>query len=91
MPKYIYHCNVCDGSFEVVHGMTERQENCILCSTVSSLRRIPQMPNIRTSEYKTNNIEQNASVGSMVKEAIIENSDILEQQKKEATSWEYEP
>ena len=46
-------------------------------------------PNIKTSEY--NNLEQNRNPGANVREAISENAEILKQQKKEATSWEYEP
>tara|TARA_R100001082_G_scaffold110143_1_gene89146 strand:+ start:16910 stop:17179 length:270 start_codon:yes stop_codon:yes gene_type:complete len=88
MPKYVYHCNECNGDFEIVHGMTERQEVCILCPA-SNLRRIPQITNIKTSDYSTN--EKDGQVGNKVKEAITENAEILKQQKKEATSWEYEP
>jgi hypothetical protein len=74
-----------------MHGMTERQENCELCSQFSCLLRIPQMPNIKTSEYKNNSYEKNKNPGANVREAISENAEILKQQKKEATSWEYEP
>ena len=88
MPKYVYHCNECSKDFEVVHGMTERQEQCVFCSAFS-LRRIPQMPNIKTSDYNIKEEYQN--VGDRVKEAIKENEKILKQQRKEATSWEYEP
>ena len=92
MPKYVYHCSKCDGNFETVHGMTERQDHCELCSSSSCLRRIPQMPNIRTSDYEEDNWRQkNRNAGANVREAISENAEILKQQKKEATSWEYEP
>jgi putative FmdB family regulatory protein len=91
MPKYVYHCNECNGDFETVHGMTERQEKCELCSISSCLRRIPQMPNIKTSNYEDNDWEQNKKAGVKVREAISENSEILKQQKKEVASWEYEP
>jgi hypothetical protein len=49
------------------------------------------MPNIRTSDYENNNWEQNRNAGANVREAISENAEILKQQKKEVTSWEYEP
>ena len=50
------------------------------------------MPNIRTSDYKEDNWrEKNRNAGANVREAISENADILKQQKKEVTSWEYEP
>jgi len=91
MPKYVYHCSKCDGNFETVHGMTERQDYCEICSSSSCLRRIPQMPNIKTSNYDDTNWDQHKTAGSRVREAIKENAEILKQQKKEATSWEYEP
>ena len=50
MPKYVYHCNECDNNFEVVHGMTEEQECCDLCSVSSDIYRVPQMLYIKTSE-----------------------------------------
>jgi len=88
MPKYVYHCDQCNGNFEVVHGMTEKQEECKICFSFSCLRRIPQMPNIKTSDRS---IKENNNTGDLVKKAIEENSKILKEQKKEATSWEYEP
>ena len=91
MPKYVYHCSECDGSFETVHGMMERQDHCELCYSSSCLRRIPQMPSIRTSGYNDINWEQHKDAGTRVKEAIKENEKILKEQIKEATSWEYEP
>ena len=91
MPKYVYHCSECGGNFETVHGMTERQDHCELCYSSSCLRRIPQMPNIRTSDYDNTNWDQYKNAGSRVREAIKENAEILKDQKKEATSWEYKP
>ena len=89
MPKYVYHCNECDGDFEIVHGMTERQEQCILCESSVDIYRIPQMPHIKTSQ--SNQSKDNQKIGSHVKEAIKDNTKILKQQKKEAISWEYNP
>ena len=42
--------------------------------------------------YEEDNWRQkNRNAGANVREAISENAEILKQQKKEATSWEYEP
>ncbi len=49
------------------------------------------MPSIRTSDYDNTNWDQYKNSGSRVRDAIEENAEILKQQKKEATSWEYEP
>ena len=86
MPKYVYHCKECDGEFETVHGMTERLEDCPLCSSTSSLRRIPQMTNIKTFESSTS---EQRSVGSHVKEAIEENAKLLNDMKQKARTQEY--
>jgi hypothetical protein len=86
MPKYVYHCSECDGSFETVHGMMERQDHCELCYSSSCLRRIPQMPHIKTFDSE---IEENHPVGFKVREAIRENAELLKQQKKEALSQEW--
>ena len=88
MPKYVYYCKHCNGEFEVVHGMMERQEECKICFASSYLRRIPQLTNIKTSQ---SNVKDNKQTGEAVKQAIAENAEVLKQQKKDATSWEYEP
>tara|TARA_X000001388_G_C2197483_1_gene109897 strand:- start:59 stop:331 length:273 start_codon:yes stop_codon:yes gene_type:complete len=83
MPKYVYHCKECKGNFEIVHGMTETQEDCQLCSTSGFLVRIPQMPFIKTFDSQE---KQSSKAGSVVKEAIEDNASILKQQKREASS-----
>ena len=82
MPKYVYHCTECNGNFETVHGMTERQDHCELCSSSSCLRRIPQMPSIKTSDYDDVNWNQYKNAGSRVREAIEENSKILKNKRR---------
>ena len=88
MPKYVYHCKECNGNFETVHGMTERQDHCDICSSSSCLSRIPQMPYI-----KSFNSEEYDGSGSTpeqrIKEAIEENTKILKDQKKRASSLEW--
>ena len=87
MPKYVYNCKECDGNFEIVHGMTEFQQECELCSVSGFLVRIPQMPFIKTFD---SNQTQKKKVGSLVNESIEENARILKEQKREASSqvWE---
>ena len=86
MPKYVYQCEECNGSFEIVHGMTETQESCELCFNSSCISRIPQMPYIKTFDSER---KETHSVGSMVKEAIRENAEILKNQKQQANSREW--
>ena len=86
MPKYVYRCNSCEEHFTAVHGMTERQAFCELCCVSDCLIRVPQMPYIKTFASEEN---EQRFVGSHVKEAIKENAEILKEQKKEASSWEW--
>ena len=76
MPRYYYHCDNCGGEFEIRHGMSETQEECIRCSVVGSLVRIPQL--IQKSEQRKN--ASNAQ--SRVVDAIEENRTLLKEMKK---------
>ena len=86
MPKYVYKCGECEEHFTMVHGMTERQEDCILCNASECLTRVPQMPHIKTSNPT---IKKGQQVGSKVKEAIEENNRILKEQKERLSNQVY--
>ena len=77
MPRYYYHCDACGGEFEVRHGMSEIQEECLKCSVVGSLVRIPQL--IQKQEKRSDR----SSASSRVVDAIEENRTLLKQMKKE--------
>ena len=77
MPRYYYHCDNCNGEFEVRHGMSETQEECLECSVVGSLVRIPQL--IQKQEKRSDR----SSASSRVIDAIEENRTLLKQMKKE--------
>ena len=77
MPRYYYHCNNCGGEFEIRHGMSETQEECLKCSVVGSLVRIPQL--IQKQEMRSDS----SSASSRVIDAIEENRTLLKQMKKE--------
>ena len=78
MPKYVYKCSECEEYFTMVHGMTERQEDCILCNASECLTRVPQMPHIKRQEASSG-----SKVGDEVKRAIEENRAILKDAKEE--------
>ena len=65
--------------------MSEKQEECIKCSSVGNLVRVPQMPNI-----KTNTTEDNSKTGNLTKDFIEKNRDLLKEMKKEARSEVYD-
>tara|TARA_Y100000593_G_scaffold64669_1_gene119290 strand:- start:13657 stop:13857 length:201 start_codon:yes stop_codon:yes gene_type:complete len=65
--------------------MKETQESCQLCEETGHLLRVPQMPNI-----KKENISRNKSVGSLTKDYIEQNRELLQDMKTEARSQEYD-
>ena len=77
MPRYYYHCDSCDGEFEVRHGMSETQEKCLECSMTGPLVRIPQL--IQKQEIR----KDNSTAASRVIDTIENNRELLKQMKKE--------
>jgi len=77
MPRYYYHCDACDGEFEVRHGMSETQEKCLECFMTGPLVRIPQL--IQKQEKRSDK----SSSSSRVIDAIEDNRKILKQMRKE--------
>lgn len=84
MPRYVYHCSSCEGDFQVRHGIKEVQEVCQLCQEVGNLRRIPQMPRIAKKR------EQNQKVGSLTKDYIEQNRELLKEMKRDSRNVEYD-
>ena len=76
MPRYFYHCDSCGDDFEVRHGMSETQDECVLCSSSGLLCRIPQM--IQKSEQR----KDSSDAKSRVIDAIEENRQLLKKMKK---------
>ena len=83
MPKYCYKCSVCSNEYEVRHGMTERLEDCKVCGNEGVLIRIPQLTNIVRKQE-----QGERETGSLVKEYIEENKEILREERK--TRIEYD-
>ena len=82
MPRYVYECSTCGGQFQVVHGMSEEQDKCELCSSLTSeLKRIPQMTYTASKESQS---------AQRVKEAIEDNRKILKEASEEAKGKTYD-
>jgi len=84
MPRYVYNCKSCGGYFEVWHGMKEVQESCQLCNSQACLTRVPQIPSIKKEEQVENKI------GSVTKDFIEKNQELLKDMKKEARNQIYD-
>jgi putative FmdB family regulatory protein len=77
VPRYHYHCEACEGEFEIRHGMSETQTECLKCNTAGALTRIPQL--IQRVEVRNSK----STAKDRVAAAIEENRDTLRQMKKE--------
>jgi hypothetical protein len=85
VPRYVYHCDICDGNFQVRHGMKDMQETCQICSETGHLSRIPQMPIVKKESTTRTN-----SIGSVTKDYIEQNRELLQSMKKEARNQQYD-
>ena len=81
MPKYAYRCQSCEHQFEVRHSIRDRLYDCVECEVLESLVRIPQIVYKQTIEKD--------KPGGLVKEYIEENKQILEKEKRRASSETY--
>ena len=86
MPRYVYNCESCGGCFQVRHGMKEVQESCQLCFESSTLVRVPQMPSVKKEREQ----EQNKKIGSVTKEYIQKNKELLNEMKSETRGESYD-
>ena len=82
MPKYCYKCSECESEIEVRHGMTERLTDCKVCDNQEVLTRIPQLTNIVRKQE-----QGERKTGSLVKDYIQQNKEILKEQKKERIDY----
>ena len=41
MPRYVYECSACEERFEVSHSMSHEQDECKLCGSLGTLKKIP--------------------------------------------------
>ena len=80
MPRYYYHCDACGGEFEVRHGMSETQDECLKCSVAGPLVRIPQLIQKPEQRKDKSNITQ-----SRVIDAIEENRQLAQANEKGGT------
>jgi len=87
MPRYRYMCDECTLTFTVLHGINEVLVKCQECGAPQSMRKLLSTPII----IKDDIIIKENKIGELTKEYIEANRKILEEQKKEAKSKDYEP
>ena len=76
MPRYEYACSHCEETFSVVHGMTERIDQCSLCESEGTVNILPSI--IQTSHTKATK-----KAGELVKQYIKDTKEYVKQQKED--------
>ena len=85
MPRYCYHCEECDQSYELVHSMSERPSQCTLCNSVDSLTKIPTLFSVDTGTVK-----DSSTAKQRVDEFIHTAKQELKQHRDDLSKKEYE-
>jgi len=81
MPKYVYYCEVCEETFDVVHGMKEEHNSCNLCEEIGFVYRVPQRLSVQKPKAS----------GHLVNEFIEKNKQTLKEMINEVKDRDYEP
>ena len=80
MPRYVYRCDKCEKTFQVVHSIKEKLTDCEECELKGTLNRIPSMPFVFS---KTN------SAGALVDKHIEETKKEVEEEKGKLKKVEF--
>tara|TARA_B000000557_G_C20733055_1_gene425132 strand:- start:653 stop:913 length:261 start_codon:yes stop_codon:yes gene_type:complete len=84
MPRYRFQCTACNQIQTVFLRMSETLEDCSECGAKNSMNKVFD------KFFSSSSKETEHKVGSVTKEYIEKNREILEKQKEEARSTEYE-
>lgn len=83
MPRYQYHCEKCDGTFEYYHSMTEKIISCEVCNE-ETLLKVPSFSGTIKKESKQ-------KVGSIVDSYIEETREEIKREKEQLKKLEFKP
>ena len=84
MPRYRFQCSHCEHIEIVFLRMAETLENCTQCNSKNCMEKVYD------KFFSTTKKTKKHKIGNITKEYIEKNREILEKQKKEAESTEYE-
>ena len=85
MPKYCYRCDECDDTFEAIHSILDKLQDCANCQISGSLSRIPFI--IRTVQTRSPGKQK---PGELVNRFIKEASEEIKIEKEQYQKEEYE-
>jgi putative FmdB family regulatory protein len=85
LPRYTYHCNDCEKSFEVRHSFNEIHDICNSCGKSGTLNKVI------TQVFVANNKKEDTEIkpGQVVKESIEEARKDLQRDKEILSSRKY--
>ena len=86
MPRYTYHCNTCEETFNVTHSMSEEYESRDECGDKCELEKIPS--NLIVLSNTT--VVDNKKVGQVVNKSIEESRQELKEEKRKLRNKVYE-
>ena len=89
MPRYLYHCQVCDKKFDVNHSITVKYKECTEIEPSGScsgeLIRVPSF----SSVIKKSNFTKSKKVGQVTDDYIKDAQAELKKQKNKLRGQEY--
>lgn len=83
MPRYIYHCEKCDNTFEYYHSISEKKIDCEVCNE-QTLLKVPIFGGTIKKETKQ-------KVGSIVENYIEEAREEIKKEKDQLRKVEFKP
>lgn len=83
MPRYVYHCEKCDNTYEYYHGMKEKKTHCESCNE-ETLLKIP----VFSGKVKKENKQK---IGSIVENYIEETREEIRREKDKFKSTDFVP
>lgn len=83
MPRYAYHCEKCDNTFEYYHGIKEKISECEVCKE-QTLLKIPLFSGMIKKETKQ-------KTGSIVENYIEETREEIKKEKQKLKNTDFVP
>ena len=79
VPKYVYFCKECEGTFELKHSL---QETCIICELCKVEDKLERRPSTVFISKKVSNLGTKSKPGEVVKATIEEIKQDLQEEHK---------
>lgn len=93
MPSYLYICDSCITTIEVVHGIDEKyKELCKKCNSIEDLRRVPSsIALLKQKEELGEEFLKNHKPGEVMKQSINELHEDIKKEKEDLSKRMWSP